>query len=438
MTVSWQIPASVLDCIGRLPGDLPVVVLLRHSVRDSLPAGDAGYVLPITEVGVRLARQLGERLGGRLRTLHASPLVRCMQTAEALRRGAMSNATVVADRLLGDPGVYVVDDQLAASTWERLGHTGVMEHLVSGAQALPGMARPDEAAAFLVHHMLAAAGDVAGVHVFVTHDSLVTATAARILRRYVGADEWPWYLEGAFFWRDRDGLAASYRGHEAHGRQASLCGLGEADVIEFARREVGATVGLDSGARFFLAGGAFKTLLSGRPARDLDLWAPSDEDRALLIAALAARGAEPLGERPFSDAFAIRGRVVEIPHKTEPQTLEVRLARFDIGLAAVGVEHRPERRWRAVIHPLAKESVRRREVLLLKPLVNRKYALATLERMRRYALELGFASRAEEEAEVWRVFAGQGHAQRSQLLSRYERTAMGGFGVLEEAACRFP
>lgn len=50
------------------------------------------------------------------------------------------------------------------------------------------------------------------------------------------------------------------------------------DVIEFARREVARTVGLGSGARFFLAGGAFKSLLTGRPPRDLDLWAPSVED----------------------------------------------------------------------------------------------------------------------------------------------------------------
>lgn len=44
--------------------------------------------------------------------------------------------------------------------------------------ALPGMAAPEPAARFLVHYMLAAAKEP-GVHLFVTHDSLVTATAAR-------------------------------------------------------------------------------------------------------------------------------------------------------------------------------------------------------------------------------------------------------------------
>jgi hypothetical protein len=130
--------------------------------------------------------------------------------------------------------------------------------------------------------------------------------------------------------------------------------------------------------------------------------------------------------------------VVEVPHKTEPDTLSRRLARFDIGLSAVGVEHRPDGAWSVMVHPLALESVRRREVRLLKPLVNWKYALTTLERMRRYAEELSFSVPAEEEAEVWRVFEAQDAELRAGLIERYQRTGAGGFGIMEEVACRFP
>ena len=342
----------------------------------------------------------------------------------------------MADRLLGDPGVYVLDGRRAWSNWERFGREGVMRHLVAEAEALPGMARPDEAARFLVHHMLAVAGGEPGVHVFVTHDSLVTATAARIFGQPLGRDDWPWYLEGVFFWRDEGGLRAAYRGHQVL-RKGSLCTLAARDVIEFTRREVTATVGLASGARFFLAGGAFKTLLSGRPPRDLDLWAPSEPDRQRLLQVLRERGARPLSPRPFADAFELADRVIEIPHKVEPPALDQRLARFDIALSAVGVEHRPGDEWTASIHPLAEDSVRRREVLLLKPLVNWKYALVTLERMRRYAVELGFTIPPDEEAEVWRVFDGQPEGMRAGMLERYRRAGTGGFGVLEEAMLHY-
>ncbi len=431
----WQIPPPLLTHLDRIPGNRPVALLLRHSVRDELPPGDAGNALPITDIGWRLARELGGLLGGRLRTLHTSPLLRCVQTAEALREGAGASGAIVTDRLLGDPGVYVIDGRRAWSNWERLGHEGVMRHLVTESEALSGMARPGEAARFLVQHMLTITGEVDGIHVFVTHDSLVTATAARLLGQPLGPGDLPWYLEGAWFFRVDGAVCTAYRDHEAR-RRGPLCTLDHADVIELARREIAATVGLDSGARFFLAGGAFKTLLSGRPPRDLDLWAPSGRDRRLLLHALQRRGARPLDARPFADAFELGGRALEVPHKVDPPTLDQRLGQFDIALSAVGVEHGPNGVWSASVHPLAHESVRRRQVLLLEPLVNWKYALTTLERMRRYAAELRFELPDAEEAEVWRVFESQPPEVQAGMVERYARTGMGGFGVAEDVGRR--
>lgn len=433
----WQIPPSMERWLTAIPLDRPVALLLRHSVRDDLPPGDAGNAVPINDAGVQLGQLLGRTLKGRLKTLHASPLPRCIQTAEVLGTGAGAALPIVADPLLGDPGAYVLDGRKAWESWMALGHEGVMQHLVSAESALPGMANPDAAARYLVHHMLAAAAQTPGLHVFVTHDSLVAATAARLLGKALGPESWPWYLEGAFFWRDDEGLHAAYRDEHRIDVPEPLCGLCELDVIEFARREVTRTVGLDSGARFFLAGDAFKSLLTGRPPRDLDLWAPSVDDRKLLVEALERRGARRMPARPFADTFEIAGRVVEVPHKTSPYTLEERLAHFDLALSAIGAEHRPGDTWSASIHDLARASVERRTVLLLKPLVNWKYALTTLERMRRYAAELGFASRAEDEAEVWSVFESQPDDIRAGMLARYAETSMGGFNVLEEIEHRF-
>jgi broad specificity phosphatase PhoE len=211
----WQIPPSVLRHLGRVPADRAVVLLLRHSVRDDLPPDDIGNTLPITDIGRQLAMDLGQLMQGKLRTLHSSPLVRCMQTAQAISEGACAKMDIIADRYLGDPGVFVIDSELAWINWKTLGHEGVMAHLVSEAEALPGMARPDEAACQLLQHMFAAAGNRSGVHVFVTHDSLVTATSARLLGQPLGVDDWPWYLEAAFFWIDKAGVHGAYREHEA-------------------------------------------------------------------------------------------------------------------------------------------------------------------------------------------------------------------------------
>lgn len=436
MNICWRIPPSILKHLENVPSDRAVAVLLRHSVRGDLPPDESGDWVPITSTGRELACEFGALLQGRLRSLHSSPVLRCMQTAETIRDGASTCMPVMADRCLGDPSAFVLDGKLAWSNWERLGHEGVMSHLVTEDEALPGMAKPEAAARFLVHHMLAATQGEPGIHVFVTHDSMITATVARIINQALGPNMWPWYLEGAFFWQDTAGTNVAYREYEFC-RPGSLCGFADDDVIEFARREIAATVGPNCEARFFLAGGAFKTLLSGQAPKDLDLWAPSKDDREKLIQRLRERGAAPMVPRPFSDAFGLAGRIIEVPHKCKPTTLSDRLGRFDIGLSAIGVEYLPDGQWSSLIHPLAIKSIVQRQVLLLKPLVNWKYALATLRRMRRYAHELGFTVPPEEESEVWRIFDAQSDEMKAGMVERYQRTGTDDFGVIEEVACRY-
>lgn len=69
-SIDWRIPSSVLRWLSETAASAAVVVLLRHSVRGYLPPGDAGYALPITDVGGALAHDLGSLIGDRLRTLH--------------------------------------------------------------------------------------------------------------------------------------------------------------------------------------------------------------------------------------------------------------------------------------------------------------------------------------------------------------------------------
>ena len=433
---SWQIPPSVRHWLAAIPKNAAVAVLLRHSVRDDLPPGDAGYALPITRAGVLLARELGELLGARLRTLHASPLPRCTQSAEAMRAGAGLDIPIHLDRLLGDPGAYVIDGKVAIQNWQEKGHEGVMNCLVNQDEALSGMAAPAVAARLLVRHMLAIAGNHPGLHVFVSHDSLVTATAARILDERLDVTHWPWFLEAAFFWQENGFVTAAYRDMSCRFSATALYRLEEPDVVDFARREIAQTVGCDCPARFFLAGGAFKTLLTGKPPRDLDLWSPSHHDREILLATLLRRGARLLAGTIYADRFDIGNRIVEVPKNVDSTTLEDQLARFDIALSAIGVEFAGDGNCRAVLHPLARASVARQEILLFKPLANWKYALATLERMRRYAIELGYCIPASEEAEIWQTFESQSPEMQQGMMTRHDRTGLKDHGVRQEASSR--
>ena len=114
----------------------------------------------------------------------------------------------------------MVDACRVWSNWEALGHEAIVQSLVSGSPTLPGMADPDGAARRLVRHMLATAGDRPGLHLFITHDFAITVTVARLLGEPLGREEWPWYLEGAFF-RQADGcISTAYREHFKRQRSA--------------------------------------------------------------------------------------------------------------------------------------------------------------------------------------------------------------------------
>ena len=205
------IPPSLIRDIANAPMDRPVAILLRHSARGLLPEGEPGNDVPITLCGKFSAEELGRQLGSRIQSLHSSPVPRCIQTANAVREGANAEIDVVVSRMLGAPGVFVLDGELAWGNWERLGHEEVMRCLVSEDDPLPGMAQPDEAARFLLRYMLVSSGDSCGLHIFITHDSVITATVSRLQGIPHGPSDWPCFLEGALFWQSEKGVHVGYR-----------------------------------------------------------------------------------------------------------------------------------------------------------------------------------------------------------------------------------
>ena len=75
-------------------------------------------------------------------------------------------------------------------------------------------------------------------------------------------------------------------------------------------------------------------------------------------------------------------------------------------------------------------------VLLLDELRNWRHSLTSLERLRRYAHELGFDAPKAEEARIWAIYDAQPSALRRGMLERFHATARHDQGIAEEVACR--
>ena len=197
--------------IQAVPKDLPVALLIRHSARNDIANGETGMDVPLNDLGVRMCEELGRKLVGRVRSIRCSSVLRCVQTAELLGQVAGYDRNVLLDEHLGAPGVYVVDEQVAWGNWLAHGNRGVIQHLVSGTGALPGMADPVTVAKTLVAYLLDCIEGEPGLHLFVSHDSIVAPTVARTLDYVLPEDQWPEYLDAAAFWRKKNGLGIAYR-----------------------------------------------------------------------------------------------------------------------------------------------------------------------------------------------------------------------------------
>jgi hypothetical protein len=202
--------------------------------------------------------------------------------------------------------------------------------------------------------------------------------------------------------------------------------------VALARALLTAPLGEDR-PRVFLAGGAFKTLLHGRPPRDLDLWAETPADRARLVERLRARGAETRPAAPGAERFVLAGQRIEVSFQVEE--MEPRLARFDLGLSCIAVAFRGEDAV-PLVHPRALASVARREVLLI-AITCWQLALATLVRARRYAKDLDYRVSPDLEAEAWSLFAARSPEEQAEMIAQLDRhLGADTYGVRREAAGR--
>lgn len=204
--------SSAETLLSGIPPNRVVVMLLRHAERPMHAHDVPGDLVSITESGRSASMALGRNLGSRLASLRSSPILRCIESAEALRSGAASRVAIERDDMLGAPGAFVENAESAGRNWRELGNAEVIRRMMSCDVVLPGMVHSDTAARRLVWHMFDVSRRRSGLHVFVSHDALIAPTLARFLGRSLQDDEWPDFLEAACFWQENSQLVMAYRG----------------------------------------------------------------------------------------------------------------------------------------------------------------------------------------------------------------------------------
>lgn len=189
------------------------LLVIRHAERPLIAEGEVGNGLSLTEAGVQATRRFASALDQEIVSINSSPILRCVQTAQLIADvHNYSHEDIEVSRLLGDPGFFIEDADLAWQSWLSKGSEAVNTHLLSGTETWPGFRAFDAAVANMYDHMRAAlSAPCPGLIVWVTHDTILSTLASRLLPRPLTLADWPDFLGALDVFIGRDGeLQLSY------------------------------------------------------------------------------------------------------------------------------------------------------------------------------------------------------------------------------------
>ena len=204
---------SIVQRLAAVPVGADVSLVIRHAEREDIPAGTFGHDVSLTGDGVAASERLGAALSERgAISVVSSPVPRCVQTAEAILRGAGSSTTATTDRRLGDPGPFVVEPNVSGPLFLELPISEIARRQLQDADPQPGMRPTAEGVEILLNLTTGNLGEGGRLDIFVTHDVILAVLVASIIGPPLEKVGWPGYLEGLFLWRSRTRLRASWRG----------------------------------------------------------------------------------------------------------------------------------------------------------------------------------------------------------------------------------
>lgn len=173
------------------------LLLVRHAERMPISHGNIGNKTSLTERGKVDAIEFASKLDSPVISISSSPLLRCKQTAELIAHiKGFEQSSILFDKDLGDPGYFIDDATLAWSHWQEKGEAKVNEYLLSGTEKWSGFKSFTVAVAAFeerIHQVLISSQN--GLHIWITHDTILASFVSRVLDNKLTTNKWPRYLD---------------------------------------------------------------------------------------------------------------------------------------------------------------------------------------------------------------------------------------------------
>ena len=206
------------DIIAWLTENQPqhVAFLIRHAHRYPIPKGVIEHQnVPLTMKGRRLAREFGTNLplSYSIRLFH-SPIPRCKETAEYVRKGFQQ--TGGSANVLGDQDflrIDLVDQREMVRILDRIGHQQFGYRWLKGQFDERVIEKPENVASKTVHGVIALMEtDVEKqMDIHITHDLNILAVRDLIAPVPNEHFDWPAYLNGIIFTHNAENVTLIQR-----------------------------------------------------------------------------------------------------------------------------------------------------------------------------------------------------------------------------------
>jgi len=171
------------------------LILLRHAERPNIPSDKVGNEVSLTKQGIHQTKLFAKSLKQPIISISSSPIRRCLQTAKIISNNCNYKKAIKKSKLLGDPGFFINDPELAWTHWQTKGHNTVNQYLLNGKEQWQGFHQFDDA----INHMKMEIIEQlktknSGFHIWVTHDTILATFASRVLPQPLTLNNWPNFL----------------------------------------------------------------------------------------------------------------------------------------------------------------------------------------------------------------------------------------------------
>ncbi|EKE00538.1 MAG: phosphoglycerate mutase [uncultured bacterium] len=212
--MALNLPEHLLTVVNSLTPDTSAVLLLRHAERKAITPGDDGVETDLTPFGYAQSFALGQRLKGRLKWAHYSPLLRAQKTAEQFMLGAETTGLPLSEsNLLGSPGPFVIDRKAGQRLFATLGTECLVRKLAAG-ECFEGIRSAQEGAQLFVEHLSKLLSSQKGLGVMISHDAILIPLLA-VWMNECFQNKWLEPLDGALFIANNSTQLSIYRNGEA-------------------------------------------------------------------------------------------------------------------------------------------------------------------------------------------------------------------------------